>query len=175
MTTPATVQRYGFPHVTIPRSMLEQSPPAVMDTVRGHIKRATDRWLSMSPAEREAELDARDARREAERDDWLRTWIADERTLGLDAVDAQLDQLCETFELDPYDTWRRPRAAERLDRFHAMTATIRRDLNAAGHRPVTSGLEARLPRVVVDGSVPAGTAELRTEEGTVIGRIVGIQ
>lgn len=168
------VARYGLPHVTVPRDMVQHSRPSAVDQLVATIRRRHAAWLAMPPAERARIVEERLAKRELKRDERLRARIADERDRGLQYVDTLLDTMARSAGLDPYLAWRRPRANERAERLADMTLTIRRDLAAAGHKPATTGLEARLPRVVVDDTVPAGTLELRTEEGTVVGRIVGL-
>lgn len=144
-----------FPHVTIPRDMLEETPPLLIDRMVDKVRRAADAWYALPQAERDRILDALEARREAERDEWLRTWVADQRMIGLDDVTRQLDRLCLDLGLDPYVAWRRPRANERAAKLAAMTSSIRRDLAAAGHRPTTTALEATTVRLVPfdDGTV----------------------
>lgn len=162
------VETYGFPAVTVPRDMIEDCPPTIVERMLAHVRDVERRWLALPQAERDRILTERMEQREAERDEWLREHYALEREIGLEHVTHELDRLCTSTGLDPWDAWRRPRHDERAAKVHAYGEQIRADLAAAGHKPVTTALERALPPIVTDDTMPADTIEIRDHDGNVL-------
>lgn len=84
-------------------------------------------------------------------------------------LEQQLDRLCLSFGLDPFETWRKPRIVAQLDRITAANAATRESARAG--RPAMGGY---LPVVKTDPRVRVGEALLRDERGRFVGRIRGI-